>query len=301
MSLIEKLCDQVTAAVLTLALLLSALAVILKQLLAICKYLKEIHIALKGRTIKIKLTIAHVRRAVKALQRSAPLFLVVFFLTVVAAAGINMWRKPRFSFRVSDTYRPTGKMGDIGDVEMLQIGGMDRFVYEVKGRGPHEYEWKYVNGELNDRPAQFSGVMYQHPPNNWGTDPNGGWNLCQTRDSIAWEARSGDQEVFVEFLIGGINWIWDEEQRKRVRAPYPDSMPHTSLGIKKLTASWQSFQADLKEKGLDTDEYFKKVIGGFGWSISWAPNGIQLNEKERVPNVAKKFQLEIRNIRYERR
>jgi len=52
---------------------------------------------------------------------------------------------------------------------------------------------------------------------------------------------------------------------------------------------------------LDKKEYFEKVIGGFGWVIDWSSNGIRLNDKGRTPDVVKKFQIEICDIRYERR
>jgi len=300
MLLIERLYETFTAPVLQLAVLLGALSVCLREAKAICRHLKKIYESIKKGHLRIKVTVADVRRVAKGFMRSVPVFLTVFFLTVVGSVVANIWINRQLSFSVSDGYHPSGKMGDIGDVDVLRIAGSDQFIYEVMGRGPHEGDWKYVNGELNDRAAQFGGVMYLHPPNNWGTDPNGGRDLHQTRDTIAWEARSLDQEVYVEFVIGGVNWIWDEEQCKKKGAPHPDSMPYTRLVVKKLTADWQSFEEDLKEKGLK-EEDFKKVIGGFGWVISWPPNGIRSINEGKAPDVVKKFQIEIRDIRYERR
>ncbi len=232
--------------------------------------------------------------------RAMPVFFVVFLLGLLAGGGVNMSIRKHFSLSVSDMYHPSGKMGDIGDVGILRVPGEDQFNYEPMGRGPHEWEWKYINGEPNDRPAQFAGVMYLHPPNNWGTDPNGGRDLRHAAHVIKWEARSDREEVYVEFVIGGINWGWDE-QHKRVSARYPDSMPRTSVGTKRLTSTWQQFSVDLKERGLDKEEYFKKVIGGFGWVINWGPNGIVWDSKDERPSDIKKFEIEIRNIRYERR
>ncbi len=301
MSLIERLFETVTEPVLKLAVLLGALSVCLREAKAIWRYLKKIYESIKKRHVRVKLTVADVKRVAKGIKRSVPVFLIVFFLTVVGSVVTNKRINGLLSFSVSDGYHPSGKMGDVGDITILRIPGEDHFTYETMGRGPHESDWKYVNGELNDRAAQFGGVMYLHPPNNFGTDPNGGRDLSATQDFITWKARSGDQEVYVEFVCGGINWNWDEKQHIRKTALYPDSMPRTSLGTKKLTTEWQSFEARLKERGLDKEEYFEKVIGGFGWVISWAPNGIRLNDEGKTPDMVKKFQIEICDIRYERR
>ncbi len=301
MSLIERLFETVTESVLKFAVLFSALAVCLREAKAIWRNLKKIYESIKKRHLRFKITVEDVRRVAKGIKRSVPVFLTVFFLTVLVSVVIKIWINGPLSFSVMDGYHPSGKMGDVGDITILRVPGEDQFTYETMGRGPHESDWKYVNGELNDQAAQFGGVMYLHPPNNFGIDPNGGRDLRATRDFITWKARSGDQEVYVEFVSGGINWNWDEKQHIRKTAPYPDSMPRTSLGTKKLTTDWQSFEARLKERGLDKEEYFEKVIGGFGWVISWSPNSIRLNNEGRTPDVVKKLQIEICDIRYERR
>lgn len=207
-------------------------------------------------------------------------------------------------FFVYPKYHPSGYMGDIGDITVAELPEAVRFIYEAKGRGApeephkgsHEWEYKYINGELNLNPAKFAGVMYLNPPNNFGVDPNGGFDLRSIRRVIKWEARSVEREVNVEFVIGGVTWIWDDESRERQDAPYPDSMPRLSLGIKTLTEDWQSFEFDLSGKPEDD---FKRVVGGFAWVISWGSNGVQLNE-EGTPEPSKTFTIEIRNIRYER-
>jgi hypothetical protein len=228
-----------------------------------------------------------------SLRRRVLLLVLLSSLAVLLMVGIRIWRR-----EVIIVAGPSGKMGDIGDIEILPAADADCFKYETIGRGPHKWEWKY---DLEDQPAQFGGVMYLQPPDNWGNDPNGGLDLRRVESVLRWEARSLGQEAYVEFVIGGINWNLDDQQRKKVAVPYPDSMPRRSLGTKRLTSKWQRFSEDLKKRGLDKEDYFRGVIGVFGWVINWAPNGIELDEKAKGSNRAKTFKIEIRNIRYERR
>jgi len=204
-------------------------------------------------------------------------------------------------FNVMANYHPSGFMGDIGDLKPpARMAGMDRFIYEPMGMGPHEWEYKYVEGALNEKPAQFAGIMYLSPPGNFGTDPNGGHDLADVADVLRWDARSIEQDVHVEFLIGGITWVWDELARKKVQAPYPDSLPNTSLGAKKLTPQWRTFEVDLRERGRVRGD-FRRTIGGFGWVITWAANGLEATDDGLEPTEKKTFTIELRNICYERK
>jgi len=200
-------------------------------------------------------------------------------------------------FSMYPDYDPSGLMGDIGDITTVQknTDGV-RFRYETQGRGPHEFEWKYVDGQLNTKPAQFAGVMYLSPPNNFGNQP--GFDLRATRRVIKWEARSISGPANVEFVIGGVTWRWDHQQKKIVGVDCPDSLERNPLdGIKTLNGEWQSFEVDLSN--LPPEE-FSNVIGGFGWVISWGANGVELDSSTGLPKAPKTFEIEIRNIRYER-
>jgi hypothetical protein len=202
------------------------------------------------------------------------------------------------SFSVDANYDPSGEMGDIGDIKMSKDAGAVRFTYETLGKGPHKWDWTYVEHQLNPQPAQFAGVAYLDPPNNWGTAPRGGFDLRGYR-IIRWEARSLSDEVKVEFVIGGINWIWDALKKERVEPPYPDSLRYQRLGIKTLTPQWQSFEFILASANIPEEE-FACVVGAFSWVISWGSNGVKLNATETGPENPKTFVLEVRNIRYER-
>jgi hypothetical protein len=240
-----------------------------------------------------------------ALRRSTLVFLCVG-LALIAVGGLiyKVTHPPAITgraFPVMPNYHPSGLMGDIGDLRPpARMEEGDRFTYEPLGRPPHEYDYKYVNGTLNEKPAQFAGVMYLHPRGNWGTDPTGGYDLRRVADVIRWEARSVEGDVYVEFLIGGITWMWDEPARRQVSAPYPDSLPATSLGTKKLTPAWTVFEVDLHERGRVKDD-FKRVVGGFGWVITWAANGLDMPDSDLSSNKTRIFTIEICNIRYERK
>ncbi len=244
-----------------------------------------------------------------ALRRSVSVRSLVFLcvgLALIAVGGLiyKHTHPPAIhgsTFFVMPNYHPSGLMGDIGDLRPpARMPGVDQFRYEPLGRPPHEWDSKYVNGTLNEKPAQFAGVMYLHPPNNWGKHPRGGYDLRRVADVIRWEARCVDGDVNVEFLIGGITWLWDEPAVRQVSASYPDSLPTTSLDTKRLTPAWTVFEVDLQERGRVKSD-FKRVVGGFGWVITWAANGLDMPDSGLSSNKTRIFTIEIRNIRYERK
>jgi hypothetical protein len=191
------------------------------------------------------------------------------------------------------TFYPTEKMGDIGDISIERMSGYDWFIYTARGIGPHESRWKYRDDRsLNTEPAQFGGVMYLDPPDNGGEVP--GSDLRSYRNSVTWEARSIDSECTVEFVMGGIQWKWDNGVIS-TNLPYPDSMPRTSLGTKTLTNDWQKFSCDLSYL---PEKDFSNVIGGFGWIIPWGSNQIVMNESHTGSQNPRTFTIEIRNIHY---
>jgi hypothetical protein len=197
------------------------------------------------------------------------------------------------TFSVDENYAPTGKMGDIGDVSVEEQQGLVRFVYETKGRGPHLWEWKYDgDGKENSQPALFAGVMYLDPRGNWGSDAEGGFDLRNCHRVIKWEARSISGPVEVKFLIGGDKR--DVATKERGKFQFPNTLDQ-SLGIRKLDTQWETFEFDLSKI---PDDRFKRIVGGFGWIISWSSNGVEPNNHMST-DQPKTFTIEIRNVRYE--
>jgi hypothetical protein len=197
------------------------------------------------------------------------------------------------SFAVFPSYDPSGYVGDIGDLSVTEETGLVHFVYTTNGKGPHEWEWKYLDdGTLNPNPCGFAGVLCLNPPNDWGRkDPHGGFDL-RGRKTLTWKARSLSGPVSVKFVIGGVVWQWDGQTHMQVAVPYPDSMPWTPLGIQKLTSTWQTFIYNLSAV---PQEYLRAVVAGFGWEISWN-NALQGTGSEQPQT----FIIEIQDISYER-
>lgn len=245
-------------------------------------------------------TMTH-RRLRRTLLLAVPAMGVLIAAAAVMARGgddgLGSASSPEsLPFSVIDHYDPSGLMGDIGDITATEAEGVVRFEYETLGRGAHEWEWKYVEGAVNDLPARFGGVMLLNPPGNWGTMPDGAYDL-RGAQRISWRACNRiDEAVYVEFLIGGVTWRWGE-QRTMEPAPFPDSMPRTSLGTRLIEPGCESFEHDLSDVA---DDGLAAVLGGFGWVVSATGNGIEWEAGEAAPVIPRTIVLEIDQIVYDR-
>jgi hypothetical protein len=181
------------------------------------------------------------------------------------------------------------KVGDIDDVEISKIGEGYRISYTAAGQRPHEWQFKYRNGVESPDPARFGGVICVNDvvPARPGTNVKDGQDLRSYAGKIVVEARSVNGPATVTFVIGGITWAWNEDTKTTVSLPYPDSMPKRDLGTKELTDSWREFEFDLGALGLQPED-FKRVIGGFGWVMTWPS----------PPQPGHVFTIEVRKARY---
>jgi nucleoside phosphorylase len=189
-------------------------------------------------------------------------------------------------FDVYQHYDAKGLVGDIGDIGKDEDVSQRRvrFIYNAAGMEPHEWDLKYINGKPNPNPARFAGIMFL---SGWGTEP-GGYDL-RGRTRVAWQARSVGGPVSVEFIAGGVMWVWNEEVGQKVGVPYPDSMRRITLAEVELNDTWQAFSADLP---VPVEE-LRAVVAPFGWVVKWDANGVSaLSPRTLV--------LEIREIFYER-
>ncbi len=212
-----------------------------------------------------------------------------------ASAGKQPPLSPDGSFSVNKNYVASGMTGDIKDVT-FGFGERDsmRFTYVPDGRQePHEWDYKYIKGELNKVPAKHAGVLWLSPPQRIRHGEDGGYDLRKLKPNvIKFEARSLTGPIHVRFTIGGVQWKWREDANRRFEkqtVPYPDTVSFTSLGIKRLTGDWRTYECHLAGN-LD----FTRLVGGFGWMITWADNGI-----ESPLQQAKRFEFEVRDIRFE--
>ena len=182
-------------------------------------------------------------------------------------------------------------MGDVEDIQFTHGSESDVFTYTPTpgGGSKHEWQYKYIDGVPNPNPAKFGGVMYVNDrfPGHPGTNQADGVDLTCCMSHLSWEARSDNQGATVNFVFGGVSWRWQGNQIADL--PYPDTLPVRALGTYKLFENWRSFSFDLRSAGLHELD-FKRVIGAFGWTISWPI----------PPEPGRKYTLEIRNVRYQR-
>jgi hypothetical protein len=252
----------------------------------------------------------------------------IILLLVASGAALSLWGAGKSPgtraavFPLEGHYQASGKIGDINDIEILpQSPGLIRFTYTPTGRPPHEWDWKYLNdGSLNPAPAAFGGALYLSPTNSFGMVKDSGydlrghwWNWTSTFKRLAWEARvispevtagrdgAANQTVRVEFVLGGVNWAWVQRDGKGEKGtvPYPDTMPQMSLGTRELSTQWQAY--DDKGRLLEEpDESFKRVVGGFGWTIRPKSTGLNSGKVGVDSLEPETYVIEIRNVRYER-
>lgn len=183
-------------------------------------------------------------------------------------------------------YPTTGLMGDTGDLTTAVEPGnhLIRMTYEASGRGPHEWDYKYIDGKVNPSPCKFAGVMLLD--GDWGRTPGAGYDL-RGATTISWEARSLSGNVYVSFVAGGVNWDWDDKTGTKVRAPYPDSLPRLQLGEPELTGQWKDFEYPLGKNASAAG--LQAVVAPFGWVIS-------LDSNQGNHGQPARFVIEVRNI-----
>jgi hypothetical protein len=157
---------------------------------------------------------------------------------------------------------PSGWMGDYGD---LKFNDGDT-TNPQDGRTAIKITY---TGEAKQG-ANWSGIYWQNPANNWGEKP-GGYDLTGYKRVTFWArgVRKDKKPVTInEFKIGGIT------------GDHGDS-DAASVGPMELTETWKKFTIDLADKNLS------HIIGGFCWSAS----------RDNNPDG---FELYLDEIRYEK-
>jgi exo-beta-1,3-glucanase (GH17 family) len=167
----------------------------------------------------------------------------------------NIFHVYEDSDSVGNHFKPTGYMGDCGDIQIDETSTNNpysgktciRVVYTAKGKGPHECDYP--------GPCKWSGVYWQHPPNNWGKEARlkgQGFDLSRYNRLVFW-ARA-DKDCSITFMVGGIN------------ETYGDSLRVARKKTFSLTREWQKCELDL------SDGLLQHIIGGFGWVTNWDTN-----------------------------
>lgn len=156
---------------------------------------------------------------------------------------------------VRNHYRPTGYMGDVGDIRLDETHAINprsgetaiRVVYAAKGRGPNACDYA--------GPCKWAGVYWQQPSNNWGKEAavRGRGLDLSAYNRLSFAAKA-DKPATIEFGVGGIE------------GPYGDSLKVARRRAARLTTAWQEFTIDLS--GADLHH----IIGGFSWVTNWDTN-----------------------------
>jgi exo-beta-1,3-glucanase (GH17 family) len=165
---------------------------------------------------------------------------------------------PRYPFYVyknakfvCNHFTPSGFMGDIGDITITNNYTQEahsgatsiRVSYDAKEKEPSE-------GCDYGPPCSWSGVYWQDPEGNWGTEFNAGFDLS-IYNTLVFQAKGEEGDEIIEFGMGGIS----------SGGAYPDSANKVTKSIT-LTTEWQEYAIDL------TNEDLSRVIGGFMWVAS---------------------------------
>ena len=142
---------------------------------------------------------------------------------------------------------PSGWMGDYGDIKI------DDASKEKPHSAPTCFKITY-NGHAAQG-ANWAGIFWQTPANNWGEKP-GGFDLTRYKKLTFWARGAKGGEKIAEFKVGGIT------------GEHGDS-DSASIGPIALTSQWKKYTIGLADKNLS------HIVGGFAWSASRDdnPNG----------------------------
>jgi hypothetical protein len=170
-------------------------------------------------------------------------------LSVVAVAGAATKPQTEKYFYVysdkgatnSTKFAPSGWMGDYGDLKFndanIENPADGRTCIKIS------YSAKGAQG------ANWAGIYWQHPPNNWAKVPNAGYDLSAYKKLTFWARGAQGGEKLAKFCAGGIT------------GDYPDSDAAETESII-LTKEWKPYTIDLAGKD------FRNVTGGFCWAAS---------------------------------
>lgn len=136
---------------------------------------------------------------------------------------------------------PSGWMGDYQDITLIPDS------MENPYSGSTCIKITYTNKASSG--ARWTGLYWQNPANNWGSNPAGGFDLSNATKLTFWARGAKGGERIEEFKMGGIS------------GAYPDSGT-AGIGPVILTPEWKQYSINLTGKNLS------HVIGGFAWSTN---------------------------------
>lgn len=131
-------------------------------------------------------------------------------------------------------YSPSGWMGNIANFEVDVSYNGDSY------SGKYCIKMVYKKGGLQS----WSGIYWQHPPNNWG-DKKGGYNLTGATKLTFWAKGNHGREVISEAKVGGISGKINSDSDV------------AWIGPVKLTTEWKKYTINLSKSDLSS------IFGGF--------------------------------------
>ena len=134
-------------------------------------------------------------------------------------------------------YVASGWMGDYGDIKFSEAWKENPFSGKSCIKITYSAEGK--------QGANWAGIYWQWPPNNWG-EKKGGYDLTGATRVTFWARGEKGGEQILEFKVGGLTGTFSDS----------DS---ASIGPVELTTEWQQFEIDLADLDLSY------ISGGFCW------------------------------------
>ena len=169
--------------------------------------------------------------------------------SAVEARGTNSLRVSLPFYVHNNAVKPPPRnfaaSGYMGDVSCLRVMGGYTNVLQA---GTPCIKVVYVPGGRGG----WAGLVWQNPADNWGSKPDGGYNLSYAR-RIEFSARGQSGGEIVEFKMGGAG------------GEYPDSAT-VSTGPITLKNEWKRYALDLSDADLSY------ISTGFGFVVTELDN-----------------------------
>lgn len=136
-------------------------------------------------------------------------------------------------------FAPSGWMGDYGDL---------KYAEDTENPADGKSDIKITYSAKGTQGANWAGIFWQQPPNNWGDKP-GGYDLSAKKRLTFWARGEKGGEKIATFKVGGITGEHGDSDAQEI-------------GPITLEKTWTKYTIDLKDKNL------VHIIGGFCYSAS---------------------------------
>lgn len=152
---------------------------------------------------------------------------------------------------MTNHFIPSGWMGDYGDLKFSDSDTSS----PVDGRTAIKIIY---SGEAKQG-ANWTGIYWQHPANNWGEKQGGGYDLSKYTKLTLWAKGAMGGEKLAKFCTGGITGTFMDSDA-------------VEIGPIVLTKDWKKYEIPLKDHDM------RNISGGLCWAASKDdnPNGFTI-------------------------